>query len=131
MSSDPELLSVVQAFHAKMDTGFARLHERMDDQRDAMSSLKEETGRHTLTLDNALTQHLTNHPPAAVCPTSAVLAAHLRNHPEPHILCELVAERNELKDDKRAILKTVIVWSFRGLLLLVLTKVGLDKYWAP
>ena len=126
---DAQLLTIVNAFHSKMDTGFARLHDRLDVQKTAISNLKEEQGNHTQKLDHVVSQHITNHPPATTCPNVAKLDRHLQEHPPHAPLNDLIKEREEDHEDKREVVKNIAAWSFRGIVFAILVKLGLEQYW--
>lgn len=108
---DQDLLHVVQSFHAKMDTGFARLHDRMDDQKNEISELKDEMKSRVCDVENVTKQHLSNHPD--------------NNEVNDHL-----KEARERHADKREISKTIAMWSFRGVMLYVAAKFGLEEWFS-
>ena len=107
------MVDVVQEFHKKMDVGFRGLHEKMEAQNEKrVEADKVVTARLTAIEDTQ------KHLKVPVQPCAEMIA--LQN--------EKAETEKDVKDIKKSVVKEGAVWGFRGAVLFIMLKLGIDKW---
>jgi len=116
MPSEGQLLSAIESLNTRIDNGFNRVHNRMDEIVRDHAKVSTTVAQIKAKVDNFHEQP---------CPT---MQNHLDEHPSKAKMNQIILDAEEDKQDKRRVVVSIIDWSIRGIILFFLAKFGLDKW---
>ncbi len=119
-NQEGQLVNVINEFHRKVDTGFTRIHDRLDAMNTKSGSFEKEVALNVAKLKAERQAHDSVHEnltiPTQPCPEMKAIQK------------EKEEVEQDVKDIKKSVVKEGAVWGFRAIVAFIVVKLGFDKW---